>query len=44
MGRLEDRTAIVTGADSGIGQATAIEFAREGVDVAIFFHEDKDGA
>jgi NAD(P)-dependent dehydrogenase (short-subunit alcohol dehydrogenase family) len=44
-GRLQDKVAIVTGADSGIGRAVAALFAREGADVAIvYLLEDDDAA
>ena len=38
------RTAIVTGSDSGIGEATAIALARAGFDVGVTWHEDERGA
>jgi len=36
--------AIVTGADSGIGKATAVALARDGFDVGITWNTDEDGA
>jgi len=36
--------AIVTGADSGIGRATAVRLAAAGMDVGITFHTDQEGA
>lgn len=39
-----DRLAIVTGADSGMGKATAELLASEGFDVGITFHTDETGA
>ncbi|KTW11071.1 SDR family oxidoreductase [Sphingomonas sanguinis] len=44
-GKLTDKKAIITGADSGIGRAVAIAFAREGADVVIsYLSEDEDAA
>ena len=44
MPKLENKVALITGSDSGIGQATAEEFARVGADVAVTFHTDEEGA
>jgi NAD(P)-dependent dehydrogenase (short-subunit alcohol dehydrogenase family) len=38
------KIAIVTGADSGIGQAIVEEFAREGADIMIVYLHDRAGA
>jgi NAD(P)-dependent dehydrogenase (short-subunit alcohol dehydrogenase family) len=44
-GRLAGKSAIITGADSGIGRAVAALYAREGADVAIvYLLEDQDAA
>jgi NAD(P)-dependent dehydrogenase (short-subunit alcohol dehydrogenase family) len=43
-GRLAGKKAIVTGADSGIGKAVAIAFAREGADVLISYLKEEADA
>src|SRR5437868_5191047 len=44
MAKLDSKTALITGSDSGMGQAMAEEFARAGANVAITFHTDEAGA
>lgn len=41
--KLEGKTAVITGGDSGIGRAVAYDFVKEGASVAIvYYNEDKD--
>ncbi|QNR95770.1 SDR family oxidoreductase [Stenotrophomonas sp. 169] len=46
LGRMKGRKALVTGADSGIGRAVAIAFAREGADIVLNYlpEEEQDAA
>ncbi len=43
-GRLKGKKAVITGADSGIGRAVAIAYAREGADVLISYLEEHEDA
>jgi hypothetical protein len=43
-GRLSGKATVITGADSGIGKAAAIAFAREGADVVISYLNEHDDA
>jgi NAD(P)-dependent dehydrogenase (short-subunit alcohol dehydrogenase family) len=41
-GKLEGKTALITGGDSGIGRSVAVHFAREGADVAICYLKEEE--
>ncbi len=43
-GKLAGKRALITGADSGIGKAVAIAFAREGADVAVSYYNEHEDA
>ena len=43
-GRLEGKVILITGSDSGIGQASAVEFAKEGADIVVNYLHDAEGA
>ena len=43
-GRLAGKAAVITGADSGVGRAVAIAFAREGAAVLISYLDEHDDA
>jgi NAD(P)-dependent dehydrogenase (short-subunit alcohol dehydrogenase family) len=44
MGRLENKVAVVTGATSGIGEAVAIMYAKEGAKVVVVGRNERKGA
>jgi 3-oxoacyl-[acyl-carrier protein] reductase len=45
MGRLDGKTALITGASGGLGRITALEFAREGAkSIAVHYSKSKDNA
>jgi NAD(P)-dependent dehydrogenase (short-subunit alcohol dehydrogenase family) len=43
-GKLDGQVALVTGGDSGIGQAVCVLFAREGADVAVAYYDEHEDA
>src|SRR5690242_9611440 len=43
-GRLQGKKAVITGADSGIGRAVALAYAREGADVLVSYYNEHDDA
>ncbi len=43
-GKLDQKIALITGGDSGIGRAVAVAFAKEGADVAILYNQNNTDA
>jgi NAD(P)-dependent dehydrogenase (short-subunit alcohol dehydrogenase family) len=43
-GKLQNKVAIITGGDSGIGRAVSIAFAKEGADVSVVYLEERKDA
>ncbi|MFQ4137884.1 SDR family oxidoreductase [Nodosilinea sp. PGN35] len=43
-GKLQDKVALITGGDSGIGRSVAVYYAKEGADVAIVYLDEHDDA
>ena len=44
LGRLKGKVAVITGGDSGIGRAVAVQFAKEGAEVVIAYLEEEGDA
>jgi NAD(P)-dependent dehydrogenase (short-subunit alcohol dehydrogenase family) len=42
--KLKDKTALITGGDSGIGRAVAVAYAKEGADVSIVYYDEHEDA
>jgi NAD(P)-dependent dehydrogenase (short-subunit alcohol dehydrogenase family) len=42
--KLKNKSVLITGADSGIGKAVALLFAKEGADIAIIYHSNTEDA
>lgn len=42
--KLENKSVLITGADSGIGKAVALLFAEQGANIAVIYHSDQERA